>query len=189
MDNRFENVTMTGRMCYILMCIERYLLARYPDRDWSLVARKMWQCPAARNFYAPEWYEYNRIRPESIIRFKYHASAHSDPITREEYEQAVSLYSAVTDGNPQDEICRALMIPLQMVNDCDGRDYNDETGKKITLFAINEIESILHVHKIPLPDASLVAEYVPMKDEDGELDFWGFGTLGTEKLSLILNKK
>ena len=41
MDSRFKNITMTGRMCYIFMCMERYLLSLYPDRDWTLVAKKM----------------------------------------------------------------------------------------------------------------------------------------------------
>ena len=45
MDKRFENITMNGRMFFIFMCIERYLLALYPDRDWSLVAKKMWRWP------------------------------------------------------------------------------------------------------------------------------------------------
>ncbi len=42
-DKRFDNITMNGRMCYIFMCIERYLLALYPDRDWTPVAKRMWQ--------------------------------------------------------------------------------------------------------------------------------------------------
>lgn len=39
----FYNITMTGKICYIFMCIERYLVDKYPDRDWTPVAKHMWQ--------------------------------------------------------------------------------------------------------------------------------------------------
>ena len=34
-SERFYNITMTGRLCYIFMCIERYLTTLYPERDWT----------------------------------------------------------------------------------------------------------------------------------------------------------
>ena len=38
---RFRNITMTGRLIYIFMCIERYLVSLYPERDWTPVATRM----------------------------------------------------------------------------------------------------------------------------------------------------
>ena len=188
MDKRFENITVIGRLCNIFMCMERYLLALYPGRDWTLVARKMWQCPAAEKWWDSEWGAYYRITPESIIKFKYDDDGSWNWITREEYEQAAALYAGLTDGKPEDEICHVLRIPFDMFNACDGHDYNNEAAEEITISAIGEIEGILKVHDIPLPDLSLVAEYVPKWDGDGELfDRWGMPTLGTEKLSIILN--
>lgn len=54
-------------MCYIFMCIERYLLALYPDRDWTLVAKKMWQWPAASCWHDDEWDAYISIMPELVM--------------------------------------------------------------------------------------------------------------------------
>ena len=212
MDKRFENITMTGRMCYIFMCMERYLLSLYPDRDWTLVAKKMWQWPAASCWHDDEWDAYISIMSELVmtgyrtegygtVQDYIDASFHG--ITREEYEQAVALYTGLTDGNPEDEICRLFDIPCMMVNVCDGYDYNVEVGDKQTVGAINEIEGILKKHGIPLPDISFVAEYSPenvdytikwwYKDYGPDFfphnDCWGMPTMGTEKLSIILRQE
>ena len=211
MDKRFENITMTGRMCYIFMCMERYLLALYPDRDWTFVAKKMWQWPAASCWHDDEWDAYISIMPELVMTgyktegyetAQDYIDAGFHEITREEYEQAVALYTGLTDGNPEDEICRLFDIPCTMVNVCDGYDYNDEVGDKQTVDAINEIEGILKKRGIPLPDISLVAEYSPENvdytikwwykygpDFFPHNDRWGMPTRGTEKLSIILNKE
>ena len=122
-------------------------------------------------------------------------------ITHEEYEQAVALYTGLTDGNPEDEICRLFDIPCMMVNVCDGYDYNVEVGDRQTVGAINEIEGILKNHGIPLPDISFVAEYSPenvdytikwwYKDYGPDFfphnDCWGMPTMGTEKFSIARN--
>ena len=203
MGKRFENITIIGRLCYIFMCMERYLLALYPDRDWTLVAKKMWQCPEAEKWWDSEWGAYYGIKPESIIKFKYDDDGSWHWITREEYEQAAALYAGLTDGKPEDEICHVLRIPFDMFNACDGHDYDNEAAEEITISAINEIESILKEHDISLPDLSLVAEYSPenvdytikwwYKDYGPDFfphnDRWGMPTRGTEKLSMILNKE
>ena len=210
MDNRFADVTMTGRMCYILMCIERYLLALYSDHDWSLVANKMWQWPAASCWHDDEWNAFISIMPQCVMtayKTEGYSSAQDyidvpyNQLTREEYDSLVKLYSDITDGNPDDEICIVFDILCSMVNYCDGHDFHVDDGEVITMDAINAIESILKRHDITLPDASLVAEYSPANvdytikwwykidpNHFPRHDRWGMPTLGTEKLSLILNK-
>ena len=34
MNNKLSNVSMNGRMAYIIMCVEAYLKAIYPQKDW-----------------------------------------------------------------------------------------------------------------------------------------------------------
>ncbi len=43
MNNKLSAVSMNGRMAYVIMCVEAYLINKYPDRDWSIISRKMWQ--------------------------------------------------------------------------------------------------------------------------------------------------
>ncbi len=211
LDKRFENVTMNGRLCYIFMCIERYLLALYPERDWTIIAKKMWQWPAANCWQDEVWYEYYSILPDMVMGWKHWnyktvEDFLNDPfnrITHEEYEQAVALYTGITDGNPDDEFCIVLSIPHELCNICDAEYYSDKVCDEQTLGSIKAIENILNKHDIPLPDASLVAEYTLENVDvtkqwwyrpDIDIDYWkdslvmGFATKGTEKLSIILNK-
>jgi len=67
-DTRFENISMTGRLCYVFMCIERYLLTLYPDKDWTVVARKMWQWP--KDTWSDGWWEYGDVVPGYILKYK-----------------------------------------------------------------------------------------------------------------------
>ncbi|MBR4385956.1 MAG: hypothetical protein IKP51_05510 [Treponema sp.] len=190
MDKRFENITMTGRMCYIFMCIERYLLALYPDRDWTLVARKMWQWMSYPYWADDGWYEYGGITPNCVLKYKdYDDMKKHDGlsiVSCEEYDQARKLYDGITNSYSKNEMNVVLDIPVYLCNLCDGESYDDKTGDRLTLEHIDMIEGILEKHGIPLPDASLVAEYAPQKNYEGELDRWGFQMYGTEKLSIIL---
>ena len=136
MDKRFENVTMTGRLCYIFMCIERYLLALYPDRDWSLVARKMWRWPKETNWVdGGAWDAYLSVLPELVMTgykseraatVEEYVSAPWHEITREEYEQAAALYTGITDGNAEDEFCKVIALPHLLVKICDGGCFDDD---------------------------------------------------------------
>ena len=38
----FKNISITGRLCYLFMCIEKYLISMYPDKDWTVVAERLW---------------------------------------------------------------------------------------------------------------------------------------------------
>ena len=33
MNNKLSAVSMNGRMAYVIMCVEAYLINKYPDRD------------------------------------------------------------------------------------------------------------------------------------------------------------
>ena len=43
MKQRFENISMNGRMAYVIMCVEAWLQGTYPDRDWTMVSEAMWK--------------------------------------------------------------------------------------------------------------------------------------------------
>ncbi len=104
------------------MCIERYLLALFPDRDWTLLAKKMWQWPVQKNWVDDNaWDAYLSILPELVMTgYKSEHAATVEEyirapwheITREEYEQAAALYSGITDGDPEDEFCKVIALPL-----------------------------------------------------------------------------
>ncbi len=41
--NRFETISMNGRMAYLIMCVENFLATKYPEKDWSFVSDIMWK--------------------------------------------------------------------------------------------------------------------------------------------------
>ena len=49
------------------MCMERYLLALYPNHDWRPVARKMWQW--STNWWDEAWDNYSTVVPEYLMEF------------------------------------------------------------------------------------------------------------------------
>lgn len=98
MDHGFDNVTVCGKLCYVFMCMERYLLALYPDRDWSFVARKMWNCVSF--WYGKRdveddcwvWGRYMDIIPDNLFETR-RKWAHYSHELREEY------YGEMTDDD------------------------------------------------------------------------------------------
>ena len=98
MDHGFDNVTVCGKLCYVFMCMERYLLALYPDRDWSFVARKMWNCVSF--WYGKRdveddcwaWGRYMDIIPDNLFETR-REWAHYSHELREEF------YGEMTDDD------------------------------------------------------------------------------------------
>ena len=39
----FENISMNGRLAYQLMCVERYLVSKYPNKDFTKLMELLWQ--------------------------------------------------------------------------------------------------------------------------------------------------
>lgn len=38
-----RKLSLTGRMCYLFMCVEKYLISLYHQKDWTPVAKRCWQ--------------------------------------------------------------------------------------------------------------------------------------------------
>ena len=65
MIHKLANVSMNGRMAYTIMCVEAFLANQYPDRDWRLIAEKMW---AAATTDWGDWpMMYSRYLPDIIF--------------------------------------------------------------------------------------------------------------------------
>ena len=43
MENKLKDVSLNGRLGYLIMCCEAYLKTKYPERDWTFVAERMWE--------------------------------------------------------------------------------------------------------------------------------------------------
>lgn len=39
LEPELKTLSLTGRLCYLFMCIEKYLTLCYPEREWGVVAK------------------------------------------------------------------------------------------------------------------------------------------------------
>ena len=164
----FKNISLTGRLCYLFMCIESYLSSCYPDRDWTLVAEKMWQWTSG---YCNEGCDvYTQIIPDYLFEFDTYIETNErefdGELSEEDYYTFVNLYEGITDGNSQDEINKLLMLPVDFNNECECTDFS--YADTPTLNIISKAQSILYENGIEIPSKEKIEKF--SVDEKGG---WG----------------
>ena len=169
----FYNISMKGRMAYAILCVEKYLLAKYPNDDWSVLSKWMWDVTSN---YWDEWdYKFMEIIPEYLFEFNTYAESGFERITEDEYNLFVSLLKGKSDDLNQ------LLLKLHKIQEvyCYSSvpGHGDEASEIVL-----EACSILEKENIDLPDIESVS-FSSFSEKDG----WGERFDGT-KLSLILNK-
>ncbi|KAG4087901.1 hypothetical protein H8356DRAFT_1727174 [Neocallimastix lanati (nom. inval.)] len=167
MNNKFENVSMNGRMAYVIMCVEKYLTNVHPQKDWKSLSRVLWR---ATNTNWGDWTDqYSGFIPEILLKYdSYDENELGLSFTKEDYYYLRDLYSGITEGNeddPSDELNFILNKPFEMAMVYEGT----VIGNGMESFKIiDEIENVLKVHSIPLPDYRKV-EF----SKSSELNGWG----------------
>ncbi|MDO5295544.1 MAG: hypothetical protein Q4F00_02730 [bacterium] len=179
MFHKLAQVSMNGRMAYTIMCVEAFLVNQYPDRDWHLIAEKMW---AATTTNWGDWPDmYCCYLPEIILPEQDYDRKYFGPyMTQQEFEQLKAFYSGITEGredDPTDEVNYMLNKPFEMAMVYEGTCIGD--GHE-SFEIIDEAEKVLKDHHIALPDHNLV-KFSPSSEFNG----WGNDFDGTH-LSIIL---
>ena len=142
--------TERGALCYIFMCIERYLKALYYDCELIPIARIMWQ-------YENQWWDEEnddrslfKLIPSYMMQFDSYDKACFDnnswKLSFQEYTAVNSIYSKSTAKNAAEELERIFHIPLLFLG-IETESSEDEMNSKY----IKEIEEILFKNNIPLP--------------------------------------
>ena len=179
MTNRFNNVSMIGKLAYVNMCVEKYLVNMYPDRDWSPISEILWK---ATSMNWADWTElYSCYIPDVILQYpSYDSDDLGDCITEDSYYLILSLFSGITSGeenDPNDYLNILLNKPHEMAMVYEGTEIGD--GHE-ALSIIRETEAVLNKHKIELPDYHKV-----LFSKSSERNGWGT-TFDGEFLSIIL---
>ena len=179
MNDRFDKVSMNGRMAYVIMCVEAYLISVYPERNWALLANAMWK---ATNNNWGDWTDmYSGFLPEVLFQYDtYDQDDLSSSYTEQEYTVLKALYSGITEGkedDPSDELNYMLTKPFEMAMVYEGTGIGDGSE---SIDIINNTESVLNDRHIPLPDYQKV-----LFSKSVELNGWGNDFDGTY-LSIIL---
>ena len=181
MDNRFNSVSMNGRMAYVIMCVEAYLAAEHPEKDWTFLSERMWKATSMNWGDWPE--EYSTFIPDVFLQCdEYNNEELGEYLTTAEFAELKELYTGITDGiedNPADEVNYMLNKPYEMAMVYEGTVIGD--GKE-SLKIITAAEEILIRHGIALPDYTKV-----LFSSSDELNGWGNDFDG-RFLSIILNQ-
>jgi hypothetical protein len=179
MENKFKNVSMYGRFAYVNMCVEKYLVTKYADRDWSIISRELWK---GTNEYWNEFTDsFAGLIPDVFISYKDYDSDELK-ISKSEYEQLVKTYDGITEGledDASDEVNYMLNKPFEMAMVYEGTEIGD--GQE-SFDIIEETEQVLVKNNIALPDYTKV-----LFSSASEKNGWGNEFDGTH-LSIILNK-
>lgn len=177
----FKSISLTGRLCYLFMCIERYLITLYPDRDWTPVAQRCWQW--TNRYWNDGCDIYAPVVPEFLLEYDNYEEANElafdDMLSREDYAELTRLFDGITDGNSANEINRVLYLPVDFANKCECTefDYSNEPTLKI----IDEMREILESNGIEPPSVDNVAD-MTVEQKNGWGDF-----VDSRYLSVILN--
>ena len=177
--NRFEKISMNGRMAYVIMCVENFLAARYPERDWSLVSEIMWKATSTNWGEWPE--EYSTVIPDVLLQYEeYDREELGEVLSEKEFLSLKALYSGITEGaedDPADEVNYMLNKPYEMAMVYEGTIIGD--GQE-SLDIISAAEDVLKKNGIAIPDYKKVAF-----SSSKELNGWGNDFDG-RYLSIIL---
>lgn len=180
----WRKLSMTGRLCYLFLCIETYLTTRYPQKDWTPVAKRCWQW--TKSWWNDGWEIYSAVVPEFLFEFDSYEETNEKSfdgqLSQRDYIQLVNLFSGLTTGDKNDEINQLLMLPIHFGNGCEGVDFGYASNE--TMWILDEAEKILSSHHIPLPDMSRL-EHLKISSKYG-WNGWG-DFIDSENLSLILN--
>lgn len=179
----FKNISITGRLCYLFMCIEKYLVSLYPDRDWTIIAERMWLWTEKSWDEAQE--ESDQIIPEYLMEFDTYEETNSrcfdGKLSRELYEKLIRLYDGITDGKSDDEINQVLFTMVEWGTVCEGVGFS--AADEPTINYLSWIESVLKKHSIELPNKELVSDMT--KDQKNG---WG-DFCNCRYLSIILDER
>ena len=157
---------MTGRMAYIVMCIEKYLIIKYPDRDWRTLSKVLWK---STSMNWGDWAElYSNYIPDVILQYDaYDSDEFAAYIDENTFSFIKALYSGITSGNeddPTDIVNTLLNLPHEMAMVYEGTTIGD--GREC-LSIIEHAEAILLSQDIGVVDQMraeirrLSKEYLP----------------------------
>lgn len=168
-----KDVSLTGRIAYAIMCVEKYVTAKFPDERWKLVFDPFWEICQSREWdtWANKALEYI---PEFLLEFADYESSNFEFISKDDYLKLKELYTRIDT-----DVVNGLLKRIRDIEEFYCYSSIDGIGQE-SLDYIGEIVSTLEREKIDLPDPELVS-FSKFSAEDG----WGSPFDGT-KLSIVL---
>jgi len=174
MDNKINNLSIRGRIVYLIMCFEKYVSSLYPDRNWSEVSEMMWKICDSSDYIDNSAYRYMEIIPEYLYEFDNYKDAEFDFLSEDEYKMFTSI---VPSDDANIEVLMHSIYSVAMEYAYTGI----PSGAPDTLPYIENVEAVMCNHQIELPDISKVESFTDPEH------WWGMPFDG-RYLSIILKQ-
>lgn len=174
MNNNLKNISMNGRIAYAIQCIEKYLVEKYPNKDFKKLSIEMWK--ATSDFF-DKWHdEFIEIIPEYLYEFgeKYQKDKW-DYLNEENFNYWINFFNEIK----KDPNINKLLTNLAEISMVYCYTPIPDEGKE-SLKLIENIENILNENKINLPESDTFS-FSKFAEKNG----WGNDFDG-KKYSLIL---
>ena len=99
-------------MAYAILCVEQYLLTKYPDRDWSHLSEEMWP---VTNTYWDEWAErFMEIIPQYLFEHVSYQESDFEFLEETDYNVFSDLFRGISDGHSDEEHDRVNYLLLSL---------------------------------------------------------------------------
>ncbi len=177
MKTIYDTLSIRGRVAYAIMCFERYVTCKYPDKDMSAVADMMWKIIDNSDYIDNSSYRYMEIIPEYLFEANDFTSSEFDYLTEKEYD-------LFTDLLPTPDIDANLNTIMHLIYDI-AMEYAYtvvELDAPETKEYLQEISKILQTNSITLPKVDDIPKY-----EWDDTHGWGQPFDG-RYLSIIIKK-
>ena len=107
-ERAWKKLSLTGRFCYLFMCVETYLVTRFPERDWTPVAKRCWQW--TEDYWDKGWDIYSAVIPEFLFEFegyeKTNTGNYNGTLSEKDYQELTALFAGLTTAMVQVWIMR-----------------------------------------------------------------------------------
>lgn len=170
----FDNISIRGRIAYVILCFENYIKVKYSNVDMQPVLKKMWSVVDSSDYIDNSAYRYLEIVPECLFEKDHYSSDVFEKLTEDEYDRFTKLLNA------DDTDLNAIMMSVYDI----AMEYaytNITDHGKETYEYLDRVIGILKENNIPLPEIDRVS-----MSKFSESDGWGH-CLNPKNISVILN--
>lgn len=154
MKTIYDALSIRGRVAYAIMCFERYVTNKYPNKDMSAVANMMWKIIDDSDYIDNSAYRYMEIIPEYLFEANDFKTSEFEFMTEKEYD----YFSAII---PTPDVDADLNTIMHLIYDI-AMEYAYtvvELDASETKEYLKEISAILKDNSINLPEMKNIPKY------------------------------
>ena len=160
-SKKFADISIRGRVAYVILCFENYIKVKYPNIDMQPVLKMMWSVVDSSDYIDNSAYRYLEIVPECLFEKDHYTTDVFDYLTKEEYDKYIKLL------NNSDADLNSIMMSVYDIAMEYAYTNITEHGKE-TYEYLDKVISILCNNNIALPGIDKVS-----MSYFSESDGWG----------------